>query len=68
MEGVGYLAGVANVDACAGGCVLGSERKLKRPEEHMLPRLRRKLQSIKNSAQRGERSEIIELRILEQHV
>ena len=25
MGGVGYPAGVAIVDACAGGCVLGSE-------------------------------------------
>ena len=48
MGGVGYPAGVAIVDACAGGCVLGSEIKLERPGEHMPPRLRRKLPSIKN--------------------
>ena len=58
MGGVGYPAGVAIVDACAGGCELGSERKLKRPEEHMPLRLRRKLPSIKISAEgRDQRSE-----------
>ena len=50
MGGVGYPAGVAIVDASMGGCVLGSERKLKRPEENMPPRLRRNLPSIKTSA------------------
>ena len=63
MGGVGYPAGVAIVDDCARGCVLGSERKSKRPEEHMPPRLRRKLPSINISA--GERSESRELRILQ---
>ena len=64
IGGVGYPAGVAIVDACAEGCVLGSERKLERPEEHMPPRLRRKLPFIKSSKflLRGERSEIRELR------
>ena len=58
MGGVCYPAGVAIVDACAGGCVLGSERKLELPEEHMPPRLRRKLPSIKISAEgREQRSE-----------
>ena len=47
MGGIGYPGGVAMVDACAGGCVLGSERKSERPEAHMPPRLRRKLSSIK---------------------
>ena len=47
MGGVGYPAGVAIVDACTGGCVIGSERKLERPEEHIPPRLRRTLPSIK---------------------
>ena len=56
MEGVGYPAGVAIADACAGGCVLGSERRLKRPEEHMPPRLRRKLPSIKISAEGRDQS------------
>lgn len=51
MAGVGYPAGVAIVDACAVGCVLESERKLERPEEHMPPRLRRELPSIKISAE-----------------
>ena len=51
---VGYPAGVAIVDACAGGCVLGSERILERPEEHMSPRLRRKLPSIQISAEGRE--------------
>ena len=37
--------------------MFGSERKKKRPDEHMLPRLRRKLPSIKFSAERGEISE-----------
>ena len=54
MGGVGYPAGVAIVDACAGGHVLGSERKLNRPEEHMPPRLGRKLPSIKISAEGRE--------------
>ena len=56
MEGVGYPAGVAIADACAGGCVLGSERRLKRPEEHMPPRLGRKLPSIKISAEGRDQS------------
>ena len=34
--------------------MLGSERKLKRPEEHIPPRLRRKLPSIKISAEGRE--------------
>ena len=54
MGGVGYPAGVAIVDACVEGCVLVSERKLERPEEHMPPRLRRKLTSIKISAEGRE--------------
>ena len=33
--------------------MLGSERKLKRPDEHMPPRLRRKLPSLKFSAETG---------------
>ena len=38
--------------------MLGSERKLELPEEHMPPRLRRKLPSIKISAEgREQRSE-----------
>ena len=58
LGGVGCPAGVAIVDACAGGCVLGSERKMERPEEHMPPKLRRELPSIKISAEdRGEISE-----------
>ena len=48
-RGGGYPAGVAIVDACAGGCVLGSERRLERPEEHMPRRLRRRLPCIKIS-------------------
>ena len=55
MGGVGYTAGVANVDACAGGCVLGSKRKLERPEEHMPLRLRQKVPSKKKTTE--ERSE-----------
>ena len=54
MRGVGYPAGVAIVDACAGGCVLGSERTLERPEERMPPRLHRKLPSINISAEGRE--------------
>ena len=54
MEEVGYPAGVAIVDAYARGCVLGSERKLEHPEEHMPPRLRRKLPFIRNSAEGRE--------------
>ena len=54
IGGVGYPAGVAIVDACAEGCVLGSERKLERPEEHMPPRLRRTLLSITYSAEGRE--------------
>ena len=37
--------------------MLRSERKLKHPEEHMPPRLRLKLPSLKNDAVRGEISE-----------
>ena len=54
LGGVGCPAGVAIVDACAGGCVLGSERKVERPEEHMPPRIRRKLPSMKFLLPRGE--------------
>ena len=64
IGGVGYPSVVAIVDACVGGFLLGSERKLERPEEHMSHRLRRKLPFIKSSKflLRGERSEIRELR------
>ena len=51
MQVIGYLAGVAIVDAYAGGCVLGSGRKLERG------RLRRKYHLSKYLL-RGERSEI----------
>ena len=67
MGGVVYPAGVAVVNACAVGCALGSERRLKPPEEHMLPRLRRELPSI-TFLLGGERSQIRELHILQQHV
>ena len=54
MGWVGYPAGVAIVDVYAGGCVLGSEIKLEHPEEHMPPRLFRKMPSINISAERRE--------------
>ena len=48
MQVIGYLAGVAIVDAYAGGCVLGSGRKLERG------RLSSKISSIKISAEGRE--------------
>ena len=54
MGGVCYAADVAIVDARTGGCVLGSVRKLERPEEHMPAKHRRKLPSIKISAEGRE--------------
>ena len=40
MVGVGYPVGFGVVDACTGGSLLGFERTLSPPLEHMPPKLR----------------------------
>ena len=62
MGGVGYPAGVAIVDACAGGCVLGSEGNA--PKNTCHPDFVENCH-LSKFLLRGERSEIRKLSILQ---
>lgn len=61
MKGVGYPVGVVNVEACVGGYMVGSGRKLGRPENTCLPRFVEIWHLTKNGISAEERDERVQV-------